>query len=99
VILRRSTEVMDVDRLDPADFPHRRLARDALGRRALWRAQPDNARAAVLPPRLVREGGSGAAGRRPKMLLAAARHFHDPSAGRYGVAWNAARGTALAIPS
>jgi multiple sugar transport system substrate-binding protein len=28
-------------------------------------------------------------------VIAAARHFHDSRAGRYGVAWNAARGTAL----
>ncbi|WMS41364.1 extracellular solute-binding protein [Acuticoccus sp. MNP-M23] len=28
-------------------------------------------------------------------LLAAARHFHKPDQGRYGIAWNGARGTAL----
>jgi multiple sugar transport system substrate-binding protein len=30
-----------------------------------------------------------------EQVIASARHFHNPQQGRYGVAWNAARGTAL----
>jgi multiple sugar transport system substrate-binding protein len=75
-------------------FPHRRLARDPLGRRALWRAQPDHARTSVLSKGLVRARGNCAAGdQRGRDRGGPA--FPRTERGRYGVAWNAARGTAL----
>lgn len=87
-------EVMDVNRLDPADFhPAGWLA-------AHWHGRPYAvpnqttpelffyrsdlfAEAGIAPPATTED------------ILTAARHFHDPSHGRYGIAWNAARGTAL----
>jgi multiple sugar transport system substrate-binding protein len=78
----------------PGRLPHRGLARRPLGRRALWRPSQTTpelmfyrrdwfAREGLAPPVTTDD------------VIAAARHFHDPRNGRYGVAWNAARGTAL----
>lgn len=92
--IRPLHEVMDVERLDPGDF-----------HTAGWRATHWGGAAYGVPsqttPELMfyRRDLFAAEGLEPPhttaALLAAARHFHRPTLGRYGVAWNAARGTAL----
>ena len=87
-------ECLDLDRLDPPDF-----------HTAGWMAAHWGGRAYGVPgqttPELLfyRKDLFAAAGLEPPettdKLIEAARHFHDPQRGRYGIAWNAARGTAL----
>lgn len=87
-------EVLDLDRLDPADF-----------HTAGWKATHWGGRAYGVPaqttPELLfyRRDLLAAAGIEPPRttdeVLEAARSFHAPERGRYGIAWNAARGTAL----
>lgn len=86
--------VMDVARLDPADF-----------HTAGWKAAHWGGRAYCVPaqttPELLfyRRDMFAEAGLEPPattaQLLHAARVLHDPRHGRHGIAWNAARGTAL----
>ncbi len=86
--------VMDTDALDPADF-----------HTAGWQATHWGGRAYGVPsqttPELLfyRRDLFAAAGLEPPEstddVLHAAARFHDPRRGRYGIAWNAARGTAL----
>jgi multiple sugar transport system substrate-binding protein len=86
--------VMDLSRLDPADF-----------HTAGWEAAHWGGRAYGVPaqttPELLfyRRDLFVEAGLAPPAttdeLLQAAQALHDPAQGRYGIAWNAARGTAL----
>jgi multiple sugar transport system substrate-binding protein len=86
-------EVMDVDRLDPADF------HTAGWRAAHWDGVPYGVPARPRPSFCSTERtGSREEGLAPPATtdgVIARRHFHDPRRGRYGMAWNAARGTAL----
>ncbi len=85
---------MDLSRLDPADF-----------HTAGWKATHWGSRAYGVPaqttPELLfyRRDLFAKAGLEPpsttEKLLHAARALHEPQRGRYGIAWNAARGTAL----
>ncbi|WP_298922384.1 extracellular solute-binding protein [uncultured Roseobacter sp.] len=87
-------EAVDLARLDPADF-----------HTAGWKAAHWGGRAYGVPaqttPELLfyRRDQFADAGLEPPAttdeLLDAARALHDPQRGRYGIAWNAARGTAL----
>lgn len=93
-VIRPLPEVMEIDRLDPGDF-----------HTAGWRATHWDGVAYGVPsqttPELMfyRKDWFARDGLVPPVtsaeVIAAARHFHDPRNGRYGVAWNAARGTAL----
>jgi len=93
-VLMPLEEALDVARLDPADF-----------HTAGWKATHWNGRPYAVPaqttPELLfyRRDLFAEAGLEPpattESLLTAARHLHDPLRGRYGIAWNAARGTAL----
>jgi multiple sugar transport system substrate-binding protein len=93
-VLMPLDEVMDLARLDPADF-----------HTAGWQAAHWGGRAYGVPaqttPELLfyRRDLFAEAGLEPPAstdaLLHAARKLHDPRRGRYGIAWNAARGTAL----
>jgi multiple sugar transport system substrate-binding protein len=86
--------VMDLARLDPADF-----------HTAGWKAAHWGGRAYGVPaqttPELLfyRRDIFAQTGLEPpattKSLLDAARRLHNPRKGFYGIAWNAARGTAL----
>ncbi|SFQ21230.1 ABC transporter substrate-binding protein [Tranquillimonas alkanivorans] len=87
-------EVMDIERLDPGDF-----------HTAGWQATHWGGRPYAVPGQttpelfLYRRDLFAEAGLEPPTttdaVLRAARRFHDPAAGHYGIAWNAARGTAL----
>mgnify|MGYP002623990077 FL=1 len=93
-ILMPLDEVMDVARLDPADF------HTAGWTGAHWNGRPYAVPAQTTPELLFyRRDLFAEAGLQPPAttadLLAAAKALHDPRHGRYGIAWNAARGTAL----
>ncbi|RYH08744.1 ABC transporter substrate-binding protein [Tropicimonas sp. IMCC6043] len=93
-ILMPLDEVIDIARLDPADF------HTAGWKAAHWGGRPFCVPAQTTPELLFyRKDLFAEAGLTPPastdQLLDAARHFHDPKRGRYGIAWNAARGTAL----
>ncbi|WP_244447099.1 extracellular solute-binding protein [Hoeflea sp. BAL378] len=93
-ILMPLDQALDPERLDPADF-----------HTAGWKATHWGGRAYGVPaqttPELLfyRKDLFAEAGLEPPTttgeLLDAARQLHDPAHGRYGIAWNAARGTAL----
>ncbi|MEV8468737.1 extracellular solute-binding protein [Fluviibacterium sp. DFM31] len=93
-VLTPLDQVMDLARLDPADF-----------HTAGWKAAHWGDRAYGVPaqttPELLfyRRDLFAEAGLEPPAttdaLLLAARALHRPRRGRYGIAWNAARGTAL----
>ena len=93
-ILMPLDEVLDLNRLDPADF-----------HTAGWKAAHWGGRAYGVPAQttpellfyrkdLFAEAGLEAPTTTGE-LLDVARQLHDPAHGRYGIAWNAARGTAL----
>ena len=93
-ILQPLDQVMDVTRLDPADF------HTAGWTAAHWGGQPYGVPAQTTPELLFyRRDLFAEAGIEPPAttdaLLTAAARLHDPQHGRYGIAWNAARGTAL----
>ena len=93
-VIRPLDEVMDVSRLDPADF------HTAGWRAAHWGGRPYGVPSQTTPElTFYRKDLFAAEGLEPPTttaaVIAAARHFHNPRRGRYGVAWNAARGTAL----
>lgn len=93
-VIRPLTDVMDVARLDPADF------HTAGWRAAHWDECPYGVPSQTTPELMFyRKDWFAAEGLEPPVtteaVIEAARHFHDPRRGRYGVAWNAARGTAL----
>lgn len=87
-------EAMDIARLDPADF-------HAAGWQAAhWGGRPYGVPAQTTPELLFyRKDLFAEAGLEPPAttgdLLEAAAALHAPGRGRYGIAWNAARGTAL----
>lgn len=93
-ILLPIEEVLDQERLDTADF-----------HTAGWRAAHWGGRAYGVPaqttPELLfyRRDLLAKAGMEPPrttdQVLEVAKHFHAPNQNRYGIAWNAARGTAL----
>lgn len=93
-ILMPLDEAMDIARLDPADF-----------HTAGWQAAHWGGRAYGVPaqttPELLfyRKDLFADAGLEPPTttqgLLDAAKALHDPQHGQFGLAWNAARGTAL----
>ncbi|MCC5955138.1 MAG: extracellular solute-binding protein [Natronohydrobacter sp.] len=85
---------LDIDRLDPPDF------HTAGWMAAHWGGRPYGVPSQTTPELLFyRKDLFAEAGLEPPTttdkLIEAARHFHDPQRGRYGIAWNAARGTAL----
>lgn len=87
-------EVMNIDRLDPSDF------HTAGWRAAHWAGRPYGVPSQTTPELLFyRKDMFAEAGLAPPTttaaVLEAAGHFHEPARGRYGIAWNAARGTAL----
>jgi len=93
-VIRPLTDVMDVDQLDPSDF------HTAGWLAAHWDGAPYGVPGQTTPELMFyRKDWFAREGLAPPVTtddtLAAARHFHDPTSGRYGVAWNAARGTAL----
>lgn len=93
-ILMPLDEVMDIARLDPADF------HTAGWQAAHWGGRPYGVPAQTTPELLMyRRDLFAEAGLEPPAttdeLLTAARTLHDPQKGHYGIAWNAARGTAL----
>jgi multiple sugar transport system substrate-binding protein len=86
--------IMDVARLDPADFHTAGWAA------AHWNGRPYGVPAQTTPELLFyRRDLFAEAGLEPPAsadaLLDAARALHAPQHGQYGIAWNAARGTAL----
>jgi multiple sugar transport system substrate-binding protein len=93
-VLMPLDQAMDLGRLDPADF-----------HTAGWQAAHWGGRAYGVPaqttPELLfyRRDLFAEAGLEPPAttdaLLRAARALHQPQRGRHGIAWNAARGTAL----
>lgn len=93
-VIRALPEVMDVDRLEPSDF------HTAGWKATHWTGVPYGVPSQTTPELMFyRKDWFADAGFEPprttQNVLDAARHFHNPQAGRYGVAWNAARGTAL----
>ncbi|GGD25102.1 hypothetical protein GCM10011358_06890 [Sinisalibacter lacisalsi] len=93
-VIRPLPEVMDVSRLEPSDF------HTAGWRAAHWDGVPYGVPSQTTPELLFyRKDWFAEAGLEPPTVtddvIAAAKAFHDPRNGRYGVAWNAARGTAL----
>jgi len=93
-VLTPLDQVMDLEQLDPADF-------NASGWKAVhWGGRAYGAPAQTTPELLFyRRDLFAQAGLEPPQttdqLLDAAKALHNPARGRYGVAWNAARGTAL----
>ena len=88
------TQVMDVARLDPGDF------HTAGWRATHWDGVPYGVPSQTTPELMFyRKDLFAREGLEPPettdQVIEAARRFHAPRAGRYGVAWNAARGTAL----
>ncbi|WP_439155972.1 extracellular solute-binding protein [Yoonia sp.] len=93
-VIRPLGDVMDVARLDPADF------HTAGWQAAHWGGQPYGVPSQTTPELMFyRKDWFAEDGLEPPAttdaVIDAARHFHNPQRGRYGVAWNAARGTAL----
>jgi multiple sugar transport system substrate-binding protein len=93
-VLMPLDEAMDVDRLDPADF------HTAGWKATHWRGHSYGVPAQTTPELLFyRRDLFAQAGLQPPAttdaLLHAASVLHEPRHGRYGIAWNAARGTAL----
>ena len=93
-VIRALPEVMDVARLDPSDF------HTAGWRATHWGGVPYGVPSQTTPELMFyRRDLFARDGLEPPRttddVLSAARHFHAPQKGRYGIAWNAARGTAL----
>ena len=87
-------EVLDTDALDAGDF------HTAGWRAAHWAGRPYGVPSQTTPELMFyRKDWFAEAGLEPPTttgaVLDAARLFHKPQKGRYGIAWNAARGTAL----
>jgi multiple sugar transport system substrate-binding protein len=93
-ILMPLDEAMDIASVDPADF------HTAGWEAAHWGGKPYGLPAQTTPELLFyRKDLFAKAGLEPPAttdaLLAAAKALHDPLHGQHGIAWNAARGTAL----
>ena len=93
-VLKPLDVCMNLDRLDPPDF------HTAGWMAAHWGGRPYGVPSQTTPELLFyRKDLFAEAGLEPPSttdrVIEAARHFHAPRKGRYGIAWNAARGTAL----
>lgn len=93
-ILMPLDEVMNIERLDPGDFA------TAGWRATHWAGRPYAVPSQTTPELLFyRRDLFAEAGLEPPIstdaVLEAAERLHDPLRNRYGIAWNAARGTAL----
>lgn len=93
-VLRPLDSIMDIERLDPSDF------HTAGWQAAHWNGTPYGVPSQTTPELMFyRKDWFAEAGLTPPAtagaVLAAAKTLHNPRGGRYGVAWNAARGTAL----
>lgn len=93
-VLMPLDEAMDIARLDPADF------HTAGWKAAHWGGRPFGVPAQTTPELLFyRKDLFAEHGLEPPAttddLLKAAAALHKPQRGRHGIAWNAARGTAL----
>jgi multiple sugar transport system substrate-binding protein len=93
-VLAPLDEVMDLSTLDADDF------HTAGWRAAHWGGRPYGVPSQTTPELFFyRTDLFAEAGIEPptttEAVLVAARTLHDPARGRYGIAWNAARGTAL----
>jgi multiple sugar transport system substrate-binding protein len=93
-VLMPLDEALDIARLDPADF------HTAGWKAAHWGGRPYGVPAQTTPELLFyRKDIFADAGLEPPATTAnvieAAKSLHDPTRGFYGIAWNAARGTAL----
>jgi len=93
-VIRPLPDILEVERLDPSDF------HTAGWRAAHWDGVPYGVPSQTTPELMFyRKDWFAREGLAPPdttgQVIDAARHFHDPRRGRYGVAWNAARGTAL----
>ncbi|MFT5742317.1 MAG: multiple sugar transport system substrate-binding protein [Paracoccaceae bacterium] len=93
-VLRPLDSIMDTDRLDPSDF------HTAGWRAAHWGGVPYGVPNQTTPELMFyRRDWFADAGLSPpttaQSVLDAAKELHDPRKGRFGIAWNAARGTAL----
>ena len=93
-LLTPLTDVLDVESLDPGDF------HTAGWQAAHWAGQPYGVPSQTTPELMFyRKDWFAEAGLEPPRttgaVLEAAKTFHEPRKGRYGIAWNAARGTAL----
>jgi multiple sugar transport system substrate-binding protein len=93
-MLKPLPSIMDISRLDPGDF------HTAGWRAAHWNGVPYGVPSQTTPEMLFyRQDWFARAGIEPPKttadVLEAAREFHDPRKARFGIAWNAARGTAL----
>ena len=93
-VLMALDKCLDTDRLDPPDF------HTAGWMAAHWGGRPYGVPSQTTPELLFyRTDWFAEAGLEPPLTTAtvieSARHFHNPARGRYGIAWNAARGTAL----
>ncbi|MDP2121981.1 MAG: extracellular solute-binding protein [Hoeflea sp.] len=93
-VLMPLDEALDIARLDPADF------HTAGWKAAHWGRRPYGVPAQTTPELLFyrkdifAEAGMEAPATTAD-VIAAAKSLHDPARGFYGIAWNAARGTAL----
>jgi len=93
-ILMPLDQAMDIASIDPDDF------HTAGWNAAHWGGKPYGLPSQTTPELLFyRKDLFAQAGLKPPAttdaLLAAAKALHDPQHGQYGIAWNAARGTAL----
>jgi multiple sugar transport system substrate-binding protein len=93
-VLMALDECLDTARLDTPDF------HTAGWMAAHWGGRPYGVPSQTTPELLFyRKDLFAEAGLEPPdttaKVIEAARHFHAPQRGRYGIAWNAARGTAL----
>ncbi len=93
-VLMPLDEALDIARLDPADF------HTAGWKAAHWGGRPFGVPAQTTPELLFfRKDLFAEAGLEAPAttvdIIKAARKLHDPTHGFYGIAWNAARGTAL----
>ncbi|SLN29279.1 ABC transporter substrate-binding protein [Roseisalinus antarcticus] len=93
-VLTPLEDVMDIERLDPGDF------HTAGWRGTHWAGHPYGVPSQTTPELMFyRRDLFAEAGLAPPTtsdaVLTAARALHKPRQGRFGIAWNAARGTAL----
>lgn len=93
-VLQPLDTLLDMPRLDPADF------HTAGWSATHWDGQAYGVPAQTTPELLFyRKDLFADAGIEPPVttdqVLRAAAYFHNPTQGRYGIAWNAAKGTAL----
>ncbi|MAM61469.1 extracellular solute-binding protein [Maritimibacter sp. UBA3975] len=93
-VIRALPDIMDLDRLEPSDF------HTAGWKATHWDGVPYGVPSQTTPELMFyRKDWFAEAGFEPPRttqdVIDAARHFHNPQSGRYGVAWNGARGTAL----